>query len=59
VKFADFIEHAKVMPDELLVKCYDVYRIMEPLSTELEIEINMVESLPALESARKSMKDFF
>ena len=58
VKFADFIEHVKVMPDELLVKRYDVYRIMEPLSAELGIEINMVESLPALESARKSMKDF-
>jgi len=59
VKFADFIEHAKVMPDELLVKRYDVYRIMEPLSAELGIEINMVESLPALEYARKSMEDFF
>jgi len=27
-------------------------------NTYLGIEINMVESLPALESARKSMKDF-
>lgn len=59
VKFADFIEHVKIMPDELLVKRYDVYRIMEPLSAELGIEINMVESLPALEYAQKSMKDFF
>ena len=59
VKFADFIEHVNVMPDELLVKRYDVYRIMEPLSAELGIEINMVESLPALEYAQKSMKDFF
>ncbi len=58
VKFADFIEHAEVMPDELLVKRYDVYRIMEPLSTELGIEINMVESLPALAYARESMKEF-
>ena len=58
VKFADFIEHAEIMPDELLVKRYDVYRIMEPLSAELGIEINMVESLPALEYARESMKDF-
>ena len=58
VKFADFIERAQVMPDELLVKRYDVYRIMEPLSSELGIEINMVESLPALEYAQKSMKDF-
>jgi len=59
VKFVDFIEHVKIMPDELLVKRYDVYRIMEPLSAELGIEINMVESLPALEYAQKSMKDFF
>lgn len=58
VKFADLIENAKVMPDELLVKRYDVYRIMEPLSAELGIEINMVESLPALEYAQESMKDF-
>jgi hypothetical protein len=58
VKFADFIERAKVMPDELLVKRLDVYRIMEPLSSELGIEINMVESLPALEYAQKSMEDF-
>ncbi len=58
VKFADFIEHVNIMPDELLVKRYDVYRIMEPLSAELGIEINMVESLPALEYARESMKDF-
>ena len=59
VKFADVIEHTKVMPDKLLVKRNDVYRIMEPLSAELGIEINMVESLPALEYAQKSMKDFF
>jgi hypothetical protein len=59
VKFADFIERAKVMPDELLVKRYEVYKIMEPLSAELGIKINMVESLPALEYAQKSMKDFF
>lgn len=58
VKFVDFIEQIKVMPDELLVKRYDVYKIMEPLSAELGIEINMVESLPALEYARESMKDF-
>jgi hypothetical protein len=58
VKFADFIERAKVMPDELLVKRLDVYGIMEPLSSELGIEINMVESLPALEYAQKSMEDF-
>jgi len=58
VKFADFIEHVKVMPDELLVKRYDVYKIMKPLSAELGIEINMVENLPALEYARESMKDF-
>jgi len=58
VKFADFIERAKVMPDELLVKRYDIYKIMEPLSAELGIEINMVGSLPALEYARKSMTEF-
>jgi hypothetical protein len=58
VKFADFIERVKVIPDELLVKHYDVYRIMKPLSSELGIEINMVESLPALEYAQKSMTDF-
>ncbi len=58
VNFTDFIEQIKVIPDELLVKRYDVYRIMKPLSAELGIEINMVESLPALEYAQKSMKDF-
>ncbi|MCD4844482.1 MAG: hypothetical protein K8R25_08350 [Methanosarcinales archaeon] len=56
VKFADFIERAQVMPDELLVKRLDVYRIMKPISSELGIEINMVESLPALEYAQKSIK---
>jgi hypothetical protein len=59
VKFADFIEQVKVIPDELVVKRYEVYKIMEPLSAELGIEINMVKSLPALEYAQKSMKDFF
>lgn len=59
VKFADLIEHIKVMPEELLVKHYDVYRIMEPLSAELGIEIYMVNSLPALEYVKESMKDFF
>lgn len=59
VKFADFIERAEVIPDELFVKSYEVYRIMEPLSDELGIEINMVESLPALEYVKESMNDFF
>jgi len=59
VKFADFIGRMKVMPEELLVKHYDVYRIMEPLSAELGIEIYMVDSLPALEYVKESMKEFF
>jgi len=59
VKFADFIERVKLIPDKLLVKHYDVYRIMEPLSAELGIEIFMVESLPALESVKESMNEFF
>lgn len=57
-KFADFIERIKVMPYELLVKRHDVYRIMEPLSKELGIEITMVESLPALEYAQRTMRGF-
>lgn len=57
-KFADFIEHVKVMPDELLVKRHDVYRLLEPLSAELGIEITMVKNLPALEYAQRTMKGF-
>lgn len=57
-KFADFIERVKVMPDELLVKRRDVYRLMEPLSAELGIEITMVERLPALEHVQRAMRGF-
>ena len=59
MKFADFIERIEVIPDELLVNIYEIYRIMEPLSDELGIEINMVESLPALAYVQESMDDFF
>ncbi len=54
VKFADFIERVRVMPEELLVKRHDVYGLLEPLATKLGIEIKMVESLPALEYAQRS-----
>ena len=58
VKFADFIERIHIIPEELFVKRFEVFGIVEPLAAELGIEINMVDSLPALEYVMESMKGF-
>ncbi|MBU4491302.1 MAG: hypothetical protein KKD69_02450 [Euryarchaeota archaeon] len=58
VKFVELIERVKVMPEKLLVKRNEVYRLLEPITAKLSIEITAVESLPALEYAKIAMKGF-
>ncbi len=57
-KFVSFFERLKIAPQVFLVKRDEVYGFLEPLAAGMGIRIEMAESLPALEGAKRSMRDF-
>lgn len=57
-KFASFLEHVKIAPQAFLVKRDEVGRFLEPFASSLGIKIKMVEDLPVLEEAQRSMRGF-
>lgn len=57
-KFIDFMERLKIAPQGFLVKRNEVYDSLEPLAAKSGIGIKMVESLPMLDGAKRSMSGF-
>jgi len=57
-KFVSFLESAKIKPKEFLVKRDEVYASLEPFASILGSKIKMVENLPMLDDARRSMREF-
>lgn len=57
-KFVGFLERVKIAPQVFLVKRDEVCRFLEPFATKAGIKIKMVENLPALEYAQRTMKGF-
>ncbi len=57
-KFIGFLERLKIAPQGFLVKRNEVYRSLEPLVAKSGIGIKLVESLPMLEEAKRSMSEF-
>lgn len=57
-KLVSFLEHVKIAPQVFLVKRDEVGRFLEPFASSLGIKIIMVESLPVLEEAQRSMRGF-
>lgn len=57
-KFVSFLERVKIAPQVFLVKRDEVGRFLEPFASSLGIKIKMVEGLPVLEEAQRSMRGF-
>ncbi|MDP2845151.1 MAG: hypothetical protein Q8N79_03625, partial [Candidatus Methanoperedens sp.] len=57
-KFISFLERVKIAPQAFLVKRDEVGRFLEPFAAKASIKIKMVESLPVLEEAQRSMRGF-
>jgi hypothetical protein len=57
-KFVSFLERVKIAPQVFLVKRDEVGRFLEPFAAKAGIEIEMVENLPALEYAQRTMRGF-
>jgi hypothetical protein len=57
-KFLSFLESIKIIPKELLIKRYEVCVAIEPIAKKLGIDLRMVEDIPALEYAQRTMKHF-
>jgi hypothetical protein len=57
-KFVSFLEHVKISPQAFLVKREEVGRFLEPYASCLGIKIEMVDSLPVLEEAQRSMNEW-
>lgn len=55
----DLIEVFEVLPIELCVKDYELAKILAPVANTIKIKTKVKESLPALESAKENIVDYF
>jgi hypothetical protein len=58
-QFVKFVEKTKSLPQEILVKRKEVFKLLKPVTSGLGIGLRNVKRLPALEQAQASMFDFF
>jgi len=58
-KFLSMLEKMAYLPSEILVKKDEVYDIMKPFADFFNIPLQKVNSLPAINDAKKSMSQFF
>jgi hypothetical protein len=54
----EVVEHVEVMPEEALVKREESLKLLEPITSKLEIKLRKVKRLPTLEEAQESFLDF-
>ena len=53
------IRNMRSMPEEILVKKEETFRIIEPIAKALQINLQKVNTLPMFNSAKRSMSRFF
>lgn len=58
-QFLNFVENIKFLPKEVLVRKEEAFKLLEPITSGLEVKLRLVKTLEALEEARTSMFDFF
>ena len=55
-QFLKIAENRKILPREILVKKEKTFKLLEPITSELEINLRRVKKLKMLEEAQASMK---
>ena len=57
-QFYHIIMDMKTLPEEILVKKEETFRLIEPIALELKINLRRVRNLEMLDSAKISMYKF-
>ena len=58
-QFLKFAENINSLPQEILVKKEETFKLLEPITSELGIKLRSVKRLRTLENAQASMFEFF
>jgi hypothetical protein len=58
-QFLRLLERVRFLPQEVRVKREEVFKLLEPITTKLEVKLMLVQKLSALEEAQKATEDFF
>jgi hypothetical protein len=58
-QFLNLIEDVKFLPEEVRVKREEAFKLLEPMTSKLEVKLILTKKVRALEEARKGMFDFF
>jgi len=58
VNFFKLAENRKILPREILVKKEETLKLLEPIASELGINLRRVKKLRMLEDAQASMRKF-
>jgi len=57
-QFLNLIANIKFLPNEILVRKEEVFKLLEPITSELNIKLRLVKRLTALEEAQNNMFEF-
>lgn len=57
--FLRTVENLEIMPEEVLVKREESFKMLEPITSNLRIKLRKVKRLPTLEEAQESFLDLF
>lgn len=58
-QFLNLVENIKFLPKEVLVRKEEAFKLLEPITSRLEVKLRLAKTLEALEEAQASMFDFF
>lgn len=56
--FLELVERIEILPEEVLVKREESFKLLEPITSRLRIKLIKVKGLPALKEAKESLLDF-
>lgn len=57
--FLDLVEQSNTVPNEIIVSKEEVFKLLEPIASKLNIKMRRVKRLREIEKARSAMFDFF
>ena len=58
-EFLSFIENTEVIPDKILVSKEELFKLLEPVTSGLDIELKRTRRLKEIEQVKAEMRDYF
>ena len=58
-EFLSFIENTEVVPDKIMVSKEELFQLLKPVTSKLDIELKRSRELKEIEQVKAGMLEFF